>query len=58
VYPKTAATLAVVGIVKGDTMSTQATLTRHLQAILQADVDAIMADYTDASVLVTESRAV
>jgi ketosteroid isomerase-like protein len=34
-------------------MSTQATLTRHLQAILQADVDAIMADYTDASVLVT-----
>ena len=33
-------------------MSTEATLTRHLQAIAQG-VDAIMQDYTDASVLFT-----
>ena len=34
-------------------MTTATTLTRHLQSILQTDVDAIMRDYTEASVLVT-----
>jgi ketosteroid isomerase-like protein len=34
-------------------MTTVTTLTRHLQAILQTDVDAIMSDYTEESVLVT-----
>jgi len=34
-------------------MTTATTLTQHLQAILQTDVDAIMRDYTEASVLVT-----
>ena len=34
-------------------MTTATTLTNHLQAILQIDVDAIMRDYTEASVLVT-----
>jgi ketosteroid isomerase-like protein len=34
-------------------MTTTTTLTQHLQAILQTDVDAIMRDYTEASVLVT-----
>ena len=34
-------------------MTTATTLTHHLEAILQTDVDAIMRDYTEASVLVT-----
>ena len=34
-------------------MTTTTTLTHHLQAILHTDVDAIMRDYTEASVLVT-----
>lgn len=34
-------------------MTTATTLTHHLEAILQTDVDAIMSDYTEASVLVT-----
>ena len=34
-------------------MTTATTLTNHLQALLQTDVDAIMRDYTEASVLVT-----
>jgi ketosteroid isomerase-like protein len=34
-------------------MTTATTLTHHLQAILQTDVDAIMSDYTEESVLVT-----
>ena len=34
-------------------MTTTTTLTQHLQAILHTDVDAIMRDYTEASVLVT-----
>lgn len=34
-------------------MTTAATLAHHLQAILETDVDAIMRDYTEASVLVT-----
>lgn len=34
-------------------MTTATTLAHHLQAILQTDVDAIMRDYTEASVLVT-----
>ena len=34
-------------------MTTATTLTQHLQAILQTDVDMIMRDYTEASVLVT-----
>jgi ketosteroid isomerase-like protein len=33
-------------------MTTATTLARHLQAILQTDVDAVMRDYTEASVLV------
>jgi ketosteroid isomerase-like protein len=34
-------------------MTTATTLTQHLQAILETDVDAIMRDHTDVSVLVT-----
>jgi ketosteroid isomerase-like protein len=34
-------------------MTTATTLSQHLQAILETDVDAIMRDYTEASVLVT-----
>ena len=34
-------------------MTTATTLTHHLEAILQTDIDAIMRDYTEASVLVT-----
>jgi len=34
-------------------MTTATTLTHHLEAILQTDVDAIMSDYTETSVLVT-----
>ena len=34
-------------------MTTATTLTNHLQAILQTDVDAIKSDYTEQSVLVT-----
>ena len=34
-------------------MTTATTLTHHLEAILETDVDAIMRDYTEASVLVT-----
>lgn len=34
-------------------MSTATTLAHHLQAILQIDVDGIMRDYTEESVLVT-----
>jgi ketosteroid isomerase-like protein len=34
-------------------MTTATTLSHHLQAILQTDVEAIMRDYTEASVLVT-----
>lgn len=36
-------------------MTTEATLSHHLQAILQTDVDAIMQDYTEQSVLLTPS---
>ena len=34
-------------------MTTATTLSQHLQAMLETDVDAIMRDYTEASVLVT-----
>jgi ketosteroid isomerase-like protein len=34
-------------------MSTATTLTHHLEAILQTDIDAIMRDYSEASVFVT-----
>ena len=37
-------------------MTTATTLTHHLEAILQTDLDAIMGDYTEASVLVTPNR--
>lgn len=36
-------------------MTTATTLAHHLQAILQTDVDAIMRDYTEESVLVTQN---
>ena len=39
-------------------VSTQAVLEHHFQSILAADVDAIMEDFTDNSVLVTQDATV
>jgi ketosteroid isomerase-like protein len=39
-------------------MTTADTLSHHLQAILAVDVDAIMEDYTEQSVLVTQNGTI